>query len=122
MFELGERFQFKEETAYNAVNIVDRSLGFLKISLEKLPLLGITALFMATKYEEILIPHLDNFVAIVPEAYKVTKGLVLQMESIILNEMNFSLGYMSPLLFINCSDKISPFPLIIKNRAITLTK
>lgn len=50
MFELSDRFRFKLETIYCAVNIVDRGLGLLKISLEKLPLLGVTALFMATKY------------------------------------------------------------------------
>jgi len=50
IFDLSSRFGFKEETAYCAVNIVDKTLGLKRILLDRLPLLGVTALFMATKY------------------------------------------------------------------------
>jgi hypothetical protein len=51
VFDLSSRFQFKIETSFCATNIIDRALGLFKISMDRLPLLGITALFMATKYE-----------------------------------------------------------------------
>lgn len=108
IMDLSSRFYFKLETSLAAINIVDRALGLFKISLEKLPLLGITALFMATKYEEIMIPHLANFVSAVPEVYKVTKEAVLSLESSLLLALDFDLGYASPLLFIHQYSMTTP--------------
>lgn len=108
IMDLSSRFYFKLETSLAAINIVDRALGLFKISLEKLPLLGITALFMATKYEEIMIPHLVNFVGAVPEVYKVTKEAILNLESSLLLALDFDLGYASPLLFIHQYSMTTP--------------
>lgn len=58
----------------------------------------------------------------VPPVYNVTKELVIQLESVILKELSFSLGYISPLLFVYCFDKISPLPTLMKNRSIALIK
>lgn len=77
---------------------------------------------MATKYEEILIPHIDNFVALAPQAYKITKESVLRLEGTLLNLLNFDLGYESPLLFIHQTDLITPLPQFVKDRAAFLSK
>lgn len=122
MVELSNRFQFKQETALSAINIVDRALGMMRISLDRFPLLGITALFMATKYEEIMIPHLTNFVAVVPEMYKVTKQTVLKLESMLLQLLDFDLGYASPLIFINHTNIVSTLPEFVRNRAAAVAK
>lgn len=79
MLELAGRFGFRAETGLLAVNIVDRGLGVLRVGVEGLPRLGVTALFMATKYEEIMIPHLNNFIGVVPAVYKVTLESVLRL-------------------------------------------
>ena len=122
IFDLSSRFYFKLETSLAAINIVDRALGLFKISLERLPLLGITALFMATKYEEIMIPHLANFVGAIPEIYKVTKEAVLNLESSLLLALDFDLGYTSPLLFIHQYSLVTPISEFVKDRAIALVK
>ena len=50
IFQLVDRFRFRTETAFLAVNIVDRVLGLKPVLTEKLALLGVTALVMASKY------------------------------------------------------------------------
>lgn len=62
IFELCSQFGFREETGFLTVNIIDRITGLKRISNEILPLLGVTALFMAAKYEEIKVPVAQDFV------------------------------------------------------------
>ena len=45
------------ETLWIAVNLVDRFLSVRVVSLVKLQLVGVTAMFIAAKYEEILAPR-----------------------------------------------------------------
>lgn len=42
-----------------AVNIIDRTMGLVSIGTSKLALLGVTALLMAVKYEEIMVPRIE---------------------------------------------------------------
>jgi hypothetical protein len=44
------------------------------------------------------------------------------MESIILDLLQFDLGYTHPLFFIYFSDQVSPLPKAVKSRAIELVK
>lgn len=48
------RYQLLPETLWIAVNIVDRFLSKRVVSLAKLQLVGVTAMFIAAKYEEII--------------------------------------------------------------------
>lgn len=52
------RYHMLPETLWIAVNIVDRFLSTRIVSLVKLQLVGVTAMFVAAKYEEILAPRL----------------------------------------------------------------
>jgi hypothetical protein len=51
------RYHMLPETLWIAVNIVDRFLSLRVVSLIKLQLVGVTAMFVAAKYEEILAPR-----------------------------------------------------------------
>ena len=51
------RYHLLPETLWIAVNIVDRFLTKRVVSLVKLQLVGVTAMFIAAKYEEILAPR-----------------------------------------------------------------
>lgn len=50
------RYHLLPETLWIAVNIMDRFLSKRAVSLEKVQLVGMTALFIAAKYEEIVAP------------------------------------------------------------------
>ena len=52
------RYHMLPETLWIAINIVDRFLSVRVVSLIKLQLVGVTAMFIAAKYEEILAPRL----------------------------------------------------------------
>jgi hypothetical protein len=77
----------------------------MRFGRDKLPLLGITSLFIVSKYEEILVPQLNNFVMMVPDGYGVTKEDILEMESMILDLLQFDLGYTYPLFFMYASER-----------------
>jgi cyclin B len=48
------------ETLYVTVNIIDRYLAIAQIKKSQLHLLGVTALLISTKYEEIYPPELKD--------------------------------------------------------------
>lgn len=91
------KFSFTDETIYMTVLIIDRYLSLVEISRSKLQLLGITALMIACKHEEIDLPKVDDFIYITDNAY--TRNEVFKMENDVLNKLKFSLLFPSPIKF-----------------------
>ena len=91
------KFGFTDETLFMTIAIIDRYLSIEKISRTKLQLLGITALMISCKHEEIDLPKVDDFIYITDNAYK--RNEVFIMENDVLNKLNFSLCYPSPIKF-----------------------
>jgi len=79
-------------------NIIDRYLTLKKVTRHKLQLVGVSALLIACKYEEIYPPALKEFVAICDKAY--TSVEILEMEADVLNVLDFKLTHTSPLRFL----------------------
>lgn len=89
------RYHMLPETLWIAVNIVDRFLTKRVVSLVKLQLVGVTAMFIAAKYEEILAPSVDEFVYMTEKGY--TKEEILKGERIMLQTLEFRIShYCSP--------------------------
>ena len=89
------RYHMLPETLWIAVNIVDRFLSHRTVSLVKLQLVGVTAMFIASKYEEILAPSAEEFVFMTENGY--TKEEVLKGERIVLQTLEFNVShYCSP--------------------------
>lgn len=83
------------ETLWIAVNLVDRFLSKRVVSLPKLQLVGVTAMFIAAKYEEILAPSVDEFVFMTDGGYN--KAAILKGEKIVLQTLDFRVSqYCSP--------------------------
>ena len=91
------KFGFTDETLFMTVLIIDRFASIRQISRMKFQLLGITALMIACKHEEIDLPKIDDFIYITDNAY--TKQEMIKMEYDILCALNFSLLYPSPIKF-----------------------
>ena len=83
------KFRCVPETLHLAVNIIDRYLSSVEITRDVLQLVGITALLLASKYEEIYPPEVKNCVMICQRAYNVQQ--VLDMEADMLGELSFNL-------------------------------
>lgn len=91
------KFGFTDETLYITIGIIDRYLSIENVSRIKLQLLGITALMIACKHEEIDLPKVKDFIYITDNAY--TREEVFQMEYDILFKLNFEFLSPSPIKF-----------------------
>lgn len=69
LVEVHLKFKLVPETLYLTVNIIDRYLSKAEVSRPKLQLVGVTALLIASKYEEIYPPELRDLVYICDRAY-----------------------------------------------------
>ena len=61
LIEVHAKSEFLPETLYLAIHILDRFLTVKTISYQKLQLAGITAMFIAVKYQEVPSPNTAHF-------------------------------------------------------------
>ncbi|KFQ49697.1 G2/mitotic-specific cyclin-B1, partial [Pelecanus crispus] len=99
------KFRLQQETLYMAVAIIDRFLQDNAVSKKMLQLVGVTAMFIASKYEELFPPHINDFVYVTHNTY--TKFQICQMEMKILQALNFGLGRPLPPHFLRRASKIA---------------
>ena len=85
------KFKMIPETLFVCINLIDRYLEKEQVDRNKLQLVGITALFIAGKYEEIYPPHIKEFSDVTDKTY--SKYEILQMESNILLALQFNLTF-----------------------------
>jgi hypothetical protein len=98
LIEVHMRFRLLPETLFLAVNIVDRFLSSKVVPLDKLQLVGITAMFIASKYEEVLSPHVGNFTHVADDGFTVDE--VLAAERYTLQTLKYDLSYPNPMNFL----------------------
>ncbi|XVE93459.1 hypothetical protein REPUB_Repub01dG0194600 [Reevesia pubescens] len=90
LVEVTEEYKLVSDTLYLTVSYIDRFLSSHAISRNKLQLLGVTCMLIASKYEEITPPHIDDFCYITDNSY--TKEEVVKMEKDILKLLDFEIG------------------------------
>lgn len=71
---------------------------FRTIDRKKLQLVGVTAMFIASKYEEMYSPDISDFVYIADKAC--SKADILSMEKLIVKTLDYSFGRPLPLHFL----------------------
>ncbi|XP_040271704.1 G2/mitotic-specific cyclin-B2-like [Bufo bufo] len=101
--QVHSRFQLLQETLYMGIATMDRFLQVQPVSRGKLQLVGVTALLVASKYEEMYTPEVSDFVYITDNAY--TANQIREMEVLMLRELNFDLGRPLPLHFLRRASK-----------------
>jgi len=99
LVEVAEEYRLEAETLYLAVNYIDRFLSHVPVNRSKLQLVGVTCMLVASKYEEIHPPAVDEFVYISDNTYK--REEILHMEGMVLNRLNFELSVATSKVFIN---------------------
>ena len=88
IIDVHHKFGFTDETLFMTISIIDRYCSSEQISRIKYQCLGITALMIACKHEEINVPKVEDFIYITDNAY--TKEEVFKMENDVLSKLNFS--------------------------------
>ncbi|KAL2895093.1 putative cyclin-A3-1 [Bienertia sinuspersici] len=90
LVELAEEFKVVSDTLYLTVSHIDRYLSFKPISRQKLQLLGVSAMLIASKYEEIDPKPVEKFCDMTENTY--TKHEVVEMEADVLRTLNYEMG------------------------------
>ncbi|XP_034744652.1 G2/mitotic-specific cyclin-B2-like [Etheostoma cragini] len=105
---LGELTNFPAATV-NTKPILDEEfpsgLQVQPVSRRKLQLVGVTAMLVACKYEEMYAPEVGDFAYITDNAF--TKAQILEMEQLVLRTLNFQLGRPLPLHFLRRASKVA---------------
>lgn len=105
LVEIHDYFHLMPETLYLAVNLVDRFLEKEQTTRSKLQLIGATALFMASKYEEMYPLLASDFVWMSGNAF--TRVAILSMECLMLARLNFQLTAPNAFVFVTRFAKVA---------------
>ena len=89
LIEVHDKFNYNEQTLFVCINLIDRYLSIKKIERSNYQLVGICALFIACKHEEINLPNPKDFLFITENAY--SSEQLYKMEYDILNSINFEI-------------------------------
>ncbi|KAF7548028.1 hypothetical protein G7046_g8817 [Stylonectria norvegica] len=114
LIEVHTRFHLLPETLFLAVNVIDRFLSAKVVQLDRLQLVGITAMFIASKYEEVLSPHVENFKRIADDGF--SEAEILSAERFVLNTLDYNLSYPNPMNFLRRVSKADNYD--IQSRTI----
>ncbi|XP_057549596.1 G2/mitotic-specific cyclin S13-7-like [Amaranthus tricolor] len=99
LIEVHSRFELVPEALYLTINLVDRFLSIKAIPRRELQLVGIGAMLIACKYEEIWAPEVNDFVAICERAYN--NEQILKMEKAILGKLEWYITVPTPYVFLS---------------------
>lgn len=112
LIEVHHKFRLRYETLYITVRLLDLFLSKQVVCRDKLQLVGVTALMIASKYEEIFAPEvgvgwvgarangrqLGDFVYICDSTY--SNAEILQMEETMLRVLEFRITFATPATFL----------------------
>lgn len=97
LIEVHLKFDLMQETLYLMVTLLDCYLSVVSIKKNEMQLVGLTALLLASKYEDFWHPKVMELISISAEVY--TRDQMLGMETTILKKLNFRLNLPTPYVF-----------------------
>ncbi|KAG8787678.1 G2/mitotic-specific cyclin [Ceratobasidium sp. 428] len=107
LIQVHARFRLLPETLYLAMHLVDRMLSIRVVSLSRLQLVGVTCMFIASKYEEIMAPSVKHFVECADSAY--TEKDILDAEQYVLRVLGWDCSYPNVMTFLRRVSKAEDF-------------
>ncbi|WJX87505.1 hypothetical protein P8452_69690 [Trifolium repens] len=97
LIEVHFKYDLMPETLYLTVTLLDQYLSQVNIKTSDMQLVGLTALLLASKYEDFWHPRVKDLISISAEAY--TRDQMLGMEKLILRKLKFRLNAPTPYVF-----------------------
>ena len=98
LIDVHRKFRLVSETLYVAVYIIDCYLSVESVKKSELHILGVTALLISTKYEEIYPPRLKELIQV--SENKFTKEEILKLEQKVLQTLQFDFNSPSAYRFL----------------------
>ncbi|XP_070677345.1 putative cyclin-B3-1 isoform X2 [Malus domestica] len=92
LIEVHYKFELMQETLYLMVTLLDQYLSQVTIKKDDMQLIGLTALLLASKYEDFWHPRVKDSIS--AETY--TRAQVLGMEKAFLKKLKFRLNAPTP--------------------------
>lgn len=105
LIQIHYNFKLWPETLFLTVNMIDRYFSVAQVSKREVQLVGIAALLIITKYEEIYPPLLKDFIYITDNEY--TAEEILDMEKKILFALDFDVSLCTSFRFLERFSKLS---------------
>ncbi|XP_046858693.1 G2/mitotic-specific cyclin-B-like [Xenia sp. Carnegie-2017] len=90
LVQVHEKFRLLQETLYLTVSYIDRYLAKVSVPRSELQLVGVTAMLLASKFEEMYAPEIADFVYITDQAYD--KQTIRETEGQMCNTLGYQLG------------------------------
>jgi hypothetical protein len=109
------RFRLLPETLFLCVNIIDRFLSARVVSLAKLQLVGVTCMFIAAKFEEVIAPSVMHFLQCADSSY--TESEILQAERYVLKTLDWNLSYPNPVHYLRRVSKADDYNVKVRTLA-----
>ncbi|XP_058072125.1 putative cyclin-B3-1 isoform X1 [Magnolia sinica] len=97
LIEVHLKFELMQETLFLMVELLDRFLSAVTIKKDEMQLVGLTALLLASKYEDFWHPKIKDLISISSNLY--TRDQMLDMEKLILKKLMFRLNAPTPYVF-----------------------
>lgn len=107
LIEVHSSLRLLPETLFLAINFMDRFLSRRVCNLSKFQLVGLAALFVASKTEEITCPSISGFMKMTDGAFQETE--MLHAEQYMLQILDFDIWAPGPLTFIRRISKIDEY-------------
>lgn len=115
LIQVHVRFRLLPETLFLCVNIIDRFLSARVVSLAKLQLVGVTCMFIASKFEEICSPSVKHFLMCADSTY--TESEILQAERYVLKTLDWNMSYPNPVHYLRRVSKADEYNVHVRTLA-----
>ncbi|XP_047318577.1 putative cyclin-A3-1 [Impatiens glandulifera] len=90
LVEVAEEYKLQSDTLHLSITYIDRFLSLNPLNKQRLQLLGVSSMSIASKFQEINPPTLDDFCYITDNTYK--KEELVKMEADILKSLKFEVS------------------------------
>lgn len=98
LVDVHRKYKLRAETLFLAVHLIDRYLEIQATARKHLQLVGVSALLIAAKFEEVYPPQIKDLVYVTDKAY--TREDILQCEVCILKALNFKICHPTAMHFL----------------------
>lgn len=107
LIEVHSGFNLVPDSLFLAINIIDRFLSKVVVQLSRLQLLGIAAMFIAAKYEQVHPPRVANFKHVADDNF--SEAEILSAERVVLTTLDYDFSYPSPMNFLRRISKADDY-------------